>query len=140
MRRLLSLCLLPVLGLLAFSLPAVAADPPKTDTAPAHPARQTWEQRFLAANLAHDGHLTLEEAKGGYPDVAKHFEDIDADHKGYVTENDIRTWRAMRKAARRAAKPATDQVHPAVQRADPEFRTIRVSDPPAMTPPTNAER
>jgi hypothetical protein len=64
------------------------------------PARATWEQHFTQADLAHDGHLTLEEAKGGFPLVAKHFDDIDVDHEGYVTTNDIRAWRVMRKAAR----------------------------------------
>jgi hypothetical protein len=31
---------------------------------------------------------------------ARHFCDIDADAKGFVTENDIRAWHAMQKAAR----------------------------------------
>jgi hypothetical protein len=104
MRFLFSLLLLPVLA-----LPAWAGDAPKSD---AHGARMTWEHRFEQANLAHDGHLTLEEAKGGYAVVAKHFEDIDADHKGYVTENDIKAWRVMRKAAHRLAKPEEDRLKP----------------------------
>lgn len=77
---------------------ARADDAPK---APAHPARLTWEAHFTQANLTHDGHLTAGEAKQGFPLIAKHFDDIDVDHKGYVTENDLRAWRAMRKAARR---------------------------------------
>lgn len=138
MHRFLSLCLLPVLSLLVVSLPAAAADPPKTEATPVRPARHTWEQRFAAANLSHNGHLTLEEAQGGYPDVARHFKDIDVDQKGYVTEDNIRAWRVMRKAARRLAKPPADAVHPAVQRADPTFQTIKVSQPPAIVPPANA--
>lgn len=138
MRHFLSLLVLPVLGLLVASLPAAAADSPKTDAAPVHPARQTWEQRFAAANLSHNGHLTLEEAQGGYPGVAKHFKDIDVDHKGYVTEDDIRAWRVARKAAHRRAKSPTDLVHPAMQRADPDFRTIKVSQPASITPPASA--
>src|SRR3978361_1348058 len=101
MRRFLSLLLL---SLSVLSAPAWAADAPKPDAAPAHAARKTWQQHFAGANLVHDGHLTLEEAQGGYPDVAKHFQDIDADHKGYVTENDIRAWQVMRKAAHRLMK------------------------------------
>jgi hypothetical protein len=121
MRRFLSLLLLP-----ALSLTALAADPPKPDAPPQHQTRMTGEQHFIRANLAHDGHLTLEEAKGGYTVVAKHFEDIDMDHKGYVTENDIRAWRVMRKAAHRLAQPPEDKLRPraAFQRAYPDIRTI----------------
>lgn len=129
MRRLPSLLLLPVLSWPVAPLPAWAADQPKACTAPAHPVRQTWQQHFSGANLAHDGHLTQEEAKAGYPDAAKHFDDIDVDHKGYVTENDIRAWRVMRKAAQRLGKPPEDKLRPrsAVQRTYPEFRTITVA-------------
>jgi hypothetical protein len=93
--------------------PASAEDLPKADT---HPTRQTWEQHFAQANTAHDGHLTLEEAKGGFGLVAKHFDDIDVDHKGYVTENDIRAWRAMRKAAHRLTQPPAERPVDLVQR------------------------
>lgn len=97
MRYLSGLLLLPI-----FAMPALAEDAPK----PAgHAPRVTWEQHFTRANLAHDGHLTLPEAKEGYPLVAKRFDDIDTDHKGYVTENDIRAWQIMRRAARRLTQP-----------------------------------
>ena len=150
MRRFLSFLLLPVLSLAVFSLPVLSlpvlsspawgADPPKPGAAPAHPARKNWEQHFTQANVGHDGHLTLEEAKGGYPAVAKHFEDIDADHKGYVTENDIRAWRVMRKAAHRLTKPPEEKPHPrsAVQRVDPDFRTITVSGKGNMSAPISS--
>lgn len=122
----------PFLGLLllsALSLPAFAEDPPKAEAPSQHHARMTWEQHFVQANLAHDGHLTLEEAKGGYADVARRFDDIDADHKGYVTQNDIQAWRVKRKAAHRVTKPAEDKPRPgsAVQRVEPDFRAIKVS-------------
>jgi hypothetical protein len=118
MRRVLTLLILPLLiG------PALAEEPAKTDC---HPARMTWEQHFTQADLAHDGHLTLEEAKGGFPLVAKHFDDIDVDHKGYVTTNDIRAWRVMRKAARRLAHPPEDKLKPqhAYQRRPPDQRPV----------------
>lgn len=148
MRRFLSLMCLPALCLAGLSLPARAADPAKPDApgaaipdaqaakpdappaqptkpdaTPAHHARQTWEQHFSTANQAHDGHLTAAEAKEGYPEIAKHFDDIDADHKGYVTVGDIRAWRVMRKAARRLAKPPEDKLRPrsAVQHVFPDF-------------------
>jgi hypothetical protein len=110
-RRSFSRLILPALVLLAWSfsgLPVSAAEPPT----PAHHARQSSEQHFTQANVAHDGHLTLDEAKGGYAVVAKHFDDIDADHKGYVTENDIRAWRVMKKAAHRLTRPTEDRLKP----------------------------
>ena len=114
--------LLGVLLLSLFVFPAWADEPVKTETP--HHARQTWTQRFADANQAHDGHLTLDEAKAGYPMIAKHFNDIDVDHKGYVTENDLRAWRVMRKAAHRLAQPPEDKLkpRPAFQRHLPDPR------------------
>ncbi len=123
MRRLLLFLILPLLiG------PALAEEPAKTDC---HPARMTWEQHFTQADLAHDGHLTMEEAKSGFPLVAKHFDDIDVDHKGYVTTNDIRAWRVMRKAARRLTHPQDDKLKPqhAYQRRPQDQRPV----PPKWT-------
>jgi hypothetical protein len=122
MRRRFSLLLLPLL-----IAPALADEPtqaegpskvqesPKAQESPntgARHARMTWEQRFVQANQAHDGHLTRDEATAGYPLIAKHFDDIDVDHKGYTTENDIRAWRIMRKASRRLAHPPADKLKP----------------------------
>jgi hypothetical protein len=129
MRRFL---ILIVLSLAVSSVPAGAADLPKACAAPAHPARQTREQHFSGANLAHDGHLTAAEAKGGYADVARHFEDIDVEHKGYVTENDIRAWEVVRKAGRRLMKAPEDKLRPrsAVQRTFPDFPTMAIAGKP----------
>jgi hypothetical protein len=121
------------LGLLVVPLlilSALAQEPPKPGP-PAHPVRQTWEQHFIQANLAHDGHLTLEEAKGGDRLVAKHFDDIDVDHKGYVTQNDIRAWRIMRKEAHRLSKPREDKLKPR------NAFQLRLDHPPASTKPTS---
>ena len=107
MRRLLALLLLP-----AMTLPALADDVPKQDKPPAHHTRLTAEERFAQANAAHDGHLTLAEAKSGYHSVARHFQDIDVDGKGYVTENDIRAWHALQKASHTHAKQADDSLRP----------------------------
>lgn len=97
MRSLSGLLLLPIL-----IVPALAEEPPKPAQ---HVPRVTMEQHFTQANLAHDGHLTQDEAKGGYPAVAKHFDEIDVDHKGYLTANDIRAWQVMRRAAHRRTQP-----------------------------------
>ena len=120
MRSLLASLLLLVLTLSVWvnsGVPAGAATPPSSkpassDAAPARHSRQTWEQHFVQANAAHDGHLTPEEARDGFPLVARHFEDIDADHKGYVTQNDLRAWRIMKKAAHRLAHPPDDKLKP----------------------------
>jgi hypothetical protein len=118
--------LLGILLLSAFSIPALAADPPNVKAPHAHHPRVTWEAHFAQANLAHDGHLTLEEAKGGDTLVARHFADIDATHRGYVTEDDVRAWRASWKAA-----------HPRSRTAHRAKRTKTLasrSESPAPTP------
>ena len=47
------------------------------------------EERFAAADKNHDCKLTLTEAQAGMPRVAAHFNEIDVDHKGYVTVAEI---------------------------------------------------
>jgi Ca2+-binding EF-hand superfamily protein len=49
------------------------------------PSPQKIEARFNAADINHDGKLTLEEAKAGMPRVAKVFDRIDVEKKGYIT-------------------------------------------------------
>ena len=86
--------LLPLLAAAVLSLPALAQTPtPK----PAHP-RLTMEQRFEQANITHDGHLTLEQAKTGYKTIARHFAAIDQDKKGYITADDIRAYYKTQRA------------------------------------------
>jgi hypothetical protein len=70
------------------------------------------EEHFAQANVAHDGHLTLDEAKAGFRSLVKHFPDIDATHKGYVTVEDIRTWRTHQRAARSIPHSADGSLHP----------------------------
>jgi hypothetical protein len=84
----------------ASTAPATAAD----TAAPARHARShmTLQQRFDQANTTHDGHLTLEQAKAGMPMVAKHFDAIDKDKKGYVTTEDIHSYASQRRAAHHA--------------------------------------
>jgi hypothetical protein len=55
-------------------------------------------QRFAAANVTQDGRLTLQQAQAAnWRRVAKNFYDIDVQHKGFVTVDDIRSWRAAHK-------------------------------------------
>lgn len=57
---------------------------------------QQLQSRFEAADANHDGKLTKAEAQAGMPLVAKHFDEIDATHKGYVTLDDITQFAAKR--------------------------------------------
>ena len=80
---------------------------PATADAPApkaHKHRRSMQEHFDAANTTHDGHLTLEQAKEGFPSVARDFDAIDTTHKGYVTVDDIKAHRKAARAARHAAK------------------------------------
>jgi hypothetical protein len=91
--------------------------------------RMTWKQRFAQANLAHDGHLTAQEASG-YPAVARHFAEIDADKKGYVTEEDIANWHKLQRAMHHSNRARSDdglRPHPAIQRGAVAPRPINTS-------------
>jgi hypothetical protein len=83
--------------------PAVVAPTPP----PAPPRRgRTLQERFDEANTTHDGHLTAEQARAKMPSVARDFAEIDKDHKGYVTVDDIRAHAAAQRATRRAERAA----------------------------------
>jgi hypothetical protein len=86
--------LLPVFAAAMLALPAYAQSPAAV---PAH-AHLTMAQRFEQANVTHDGHLTLEQAKSGYKSVARHFAAIDQDKKGYITEDDIHAYYKAQRA------------------------------------------
>lgn len=45
--------------------------------------------KFEAADVDHDGKLTLAEAQAGMPRIAAHFDRIDAAHKGYITLDQV---------------------------------------------------
>ena len=72
-----------------------SAPPPSAPAqAPPAPAHMNFAQRFRAANTTNDGRLTLEQAQaGGMNGIVRHFQQIDADHKGYVTFQDVGAWR-----------------------------------------------
>jgi hypothetical protein len=85
---------LPLLAAVALALPAYAQT---TTTAPKH-SHLTMTARFEQANVTHDGHLTLDQAKTGYKSVARHFAAIDVDKRGYVTEDDIHAYNKAQRA------------------------------------------
>jgi hypothetical protein len=86
--------LLALLAATALALPAFAQT---TAAKPTH-TRLTMPQHFEQANITHDGHLTLDQAKTGYKSVARHFAVIDQDKKGYITEDDIRAYNKAQRA------------------------------------------
>ncbi len=78
------------------------------ETAPTrtHRRRATLQERFDEANVTHDGHLTLEQARSKMPAVARQFADIDTAKQGYVTLDQIKDHAKQVRAARRAARAA----------------------------------
>jgi Ca2+-binding EF-hand superfamily protein len=60
------------------------------------PSPQKIEAKFRAADVNHDGKLTLEEAKAGMPRVAKVFDKIDVEKKGYITLEQLEAFAAHR--------------------------------------------
>ncbi len=95
--------LILVAGLLACT-PALAQQPPDgyasgPQQGRAAPVQGGWRLKFEAANTTHDGRLTREQAQaGGLAGIAYHFNQIDADHKGYLTLQDIKAFRRARRA------------------------------------------
>lgn len=91
---------LPLAALALFAAPAFAQTSTATTAptaeattkAPAEHHRLTMDERFTKANTSHDGHLTLAQAKAGYPTIARHFTEIDTAKAGYITEDQIRAW------------------------------------------------
>jgi hypothetical protein len=55
------------------------------------------------ANVTHDGRLTLQQAQSAMPMVARNFDSIDVEHKGYVTLPEIRAFAAERRTAGESA-------------------------------------
>jgi len=63
--------------------------------------RGNLRTRFATANVTQDGRLTRQQAAtAGWRAVAKNFDMIDVQHKGYVTVPEIRAWRAGRQNMR----------------------------------------
>ncbi len=59
---------------------------------------------FAAANTSHDGRLTQAQAEqAGWPRVAKHFDEIDTDHQGWITLDQIHAFNRSHRAHRKAS-------------------------------------
>ncbi|HOB63031.1 MAG TPA: EF-hand domain-containing protein [Candidatus Competibacteraceae bacterium] len=65
---------------------------------------QELQQRFIAADVNHDGLLTTAEANGRMPYVYNHFALIDEDKNGLVSMEDIRVFIVAQMANRPALR------------------------------------
>jgi hypothetical protein len=66
-------------------------------------------ERFRAANTTGDGHLTLAQAEAArMPMIVRNFAAIDAQHKGFVTLEDLRAWRQQMRAERASGNGSRD--------------------------------
>ena len=63
--------------------PRAAGGPPSPEQ------QQRMAERFKSADADHDGKLTLDEAKAGFPMVARNFDKIDTGHTGSITLEQI---------------------------------------------------
>ncbi len=87
--------------------PMATAPATTADAAPRTGRHRTQQDKFDAANVTHDGHLTLAQAQAappmGWPMVVRNYDKIDVAHKGFVTMDDIHAYNRSKRAARRAA-------------------------------------
>lgn len=58
------------------------------------------QTRFANANTTRDGKLTRAQAQAGMPMVARHFDEMDAHHAGYLTLPQIEAFMAQRMRSR----------------------------------------
>jgi hypothetical protein len=97
--------------------PAMQPPPPDAPDAPPPPEAgrpgkagkmmRHLQETFDAANITHDGHLTLPQAQAArMKPIVDHFAEIDTKNRGYLTINDIIAWhldQQARKMEQRAA-------------------------------------
>jgi hypothetical protein len=122
---------------------APAAGPAARPHAAAPHHRVTWQEHFAEANTTHDGHLTLQQAKDGYRTLVRHFAEIDAGKKGYVTVDDITAWHKLQRAMRRPSHDQSSDTlrpRPAMQHGMSEPQQIHTSTETKVAPmaPTGA--
>ena len=90
-----------VIALLLAALPCAAAFGQQgADPARAAQMQAAFDKRFATADANGDGKLTKAEAEGHMPFVYKHFDEIDAAHKGFVTKDQVAAYFARVHQAR----------------------------------------
>ncbi|MGA0609064.1 calcium-binding protein [Caldimonas sp. KR1-144] len=67
---------------------------------------QKFGERFKAADKDGDGRLTKAEAEAGMPRLAKNFDEIDADQRGSITQQQAMAWMAKQRQRGGAKTPA----------------------------------
>jgi len=86
------------------------AQPQAAQPQMASPPHMNMKARFEAANTSNDGKLTLDQARAAHLSmVVHHFDQIDAEHKGYVTLQDMHTWHQARHQTHLTAQQQTPQ-------------------------------
>ncbi|MGZ3238431.1 MAG: calcium-binding protein [Burkholderiaceae bacterium] len=70
--------------------------------------KEKLTERFNAADADHDGRLTRLEAEGKMPRVAKSFDAIDVQKRGYVTIDQIAAFAAQQMKKRKGRKSNAD--------------------------------
>src|SRR4051794_21055347 len=97
-----------LLAALLLTVPAWAESPAADGRPATSRHRMTWQQKLAQANTTHDGHPTLQEAVAGYLSLARHFNEIDRDGKGYITVEDVTAWRKAQKDGKQGTRAAAD--------------------------------
>jgi hypothetical protein len=88
-----------IIGGLALQPAAAQVNPTPPPSDRTEQAR-AFVQRFRAANTTHDGKLTRPQAEAAkMTAIVRYFGDIDAQHKGFITLEDIRVFAQKRRAA-----------------------------------------
>jgi hypothetical protein len=82
------LCIVSAMPMTTATASAQGAPPPAGTPRAAH-AMQQLQARFARANTTGDGKLTRAQAVAGMPVVARYFDEIDTQHVGYVTVQQI---------------------------------------------------
>jgi len=99
--------------------PGMQGGPPPPGMA-GPPQHMKMADHFAAANVTHDGRLTLDQAQAsGWKMVVRHFQDIDRDHKGYVTLQDVREFHKEVHAAKAAQQGGPPPGQPPAPGAPP---------------------
>lgn len=89
-----ALSLLPLTGLAQSS----SAEPPNGDQAA---KREKFAERMKEADANGDHMLSKDEMSKGMPRMAAHFDEIDADHDGKVSVEELRAYMRAHKGERR---------------------------------------
>jgi hypothetical protein len=99
--------LLMVLGS-AMMLISMASHAEQSKAERAQEMKEKLMERFNEADADHDGRLTKVEAEGKMPRVAKSFDAIDVQKRGYVTIEQIELFAAQQMKKRKGRKAATN--------------------------------